>query len=250
MPGNPSNTSPNIRALRHNGRIVGYVKGDEVYLYDNYTHELQKQDIRAGEPGPVDYIYSDALPATESPTSQLLRFHHSPSSIQVIQNMLEELGRKLSSRVTVANSLREAGKVLDGVIWSIAPYDYAMFMVGQEVPPEDEEWQGVCPEARRQAHEWLYQRGRTTKRINSIDEEIEKLQQDITAVSAVMVEADHVEKLYRQACVSVTPVELPPWKIPLMEKAAEIWHRQRAYDDMKRARGRETMVHWADEKWQ
>ncbi|KAK2003507.1 hypothetical protein LX36DRAFT_625053 [Colletotrichum falcatum] len=228
------------RMLRQNGRSVGYVKDDVAFFNNNnnnnnYKPGIQKQDTREGEIGPVDDICENDFPDTESPTAELLRFSHSPSTAEVLQTVMDELGKKLRERTAAINALREARETLDGVVWTIAPYDYAMFMAGQEVPPEDEEWHGICPRARRQAHEWLYQRGRVTSRIVSFDEEVEELQRNITAVSAAMRHAEDIRDVCRRA--SMGPAELPLWKIPLVEKTHEIQQRQSDYEDVREGQG-------------
>ncbi|GKT46534.1 uncharacterized protein ColSpa_06715 [Colletotrichum spaethianum] len=153
MTGHPSETPPSTQMLRQNGRIIRYVKGDKLFLYENYKLELPRQDKRTEEIDIVNDFCENNFPATESSTAELLRFSHSPSTIEFLQTVLGELGRKLCEAMTATSELREAIETLDGAICSIAPYDYAMFMVGQEVPPEDEDWHGICREAREQAHE-------------------------------------------------------------------------------------------------
>ncbi|KAK1579801.1 uncharacterized protein LY79DRAFT_563477 [Colletotrichum navitas] len=224
------------RMLRQNGRIIGYVTDDVAFLNNNYKPEIPERDTRAGNIGPVDDICENDFPDTESPTAELLRFSQSPSTVEVLQTVLDELGKKLRERKAAINALREARETLDGVVWTIAPYDYAMFMAGQDVPPEDEEWHGICPRARRQAHEWLYQRGRVTSRIAYFDQEVEELQRNITAVSAAMRQADEIQNICHRA--SMSPAELPLWKIPLVEKAHEIRQRQLDHENILEGRGR------------
>ncbi|KAK1988091.1 zinc-finger of the MIZ type in Nse subunit-domain-containing protein [Colletotrichum cereale] len=182
--------------LRQNGRVVGYVKDDIAFLNNNYTPDIPRHDMRAGDIDAVNDICENEVPDTESPTAELLRFSHAPSAVKVRQTVLDELGKKLRERTNAISALREAKETLDGVVWSIAPYDYAMFMVGQEVPPEDEEWHGICPRARSQAHEWLHQRGRVKSRITRFEEEVEEIQRNITAISATMRQADEIKALW------------------------------------------------------
>ncbi|KAK2041331.1 E3 SUMO-protein ligase nse2, partial [Colletotrichum somersetense] len=201
IPANPVEMPSFSRMLRQNGRIVGYVKDDVAFLNNNYKPDIPERDTRAGNVGPVDDICENDFPDTESPTAELLRFSHSLSTTEVFQTVLDELGKKLRERTAAIGALKEAIETLDGVVWTIAPYDYAMFMAGQEVPPEDEEWHGICPRARRQAHEWLYQRGRVTSRITCFEREVEELQRNVTAVSAAMRQADDIEDIYRRASI-------------------------------------------------
>ncbi|KZL78197.1 E3 SUMO-protein ligase [Colletotrichum tofieldiae] len=91
------------------------------------------------ETGPVDKICENVSPYSESPTAEILRFSHSRSQNQVLQNILEELGKRLRKRMDANRTLREVRETLDRVGWSIASYSYAMFMVRQGVPLRTED---------------------------------------------------------------------------------------------------------------